>query len=88
MGNNRIQTAGATWVKHPKTYKDWVWGTKCTNTQYGKNDDDPATDPKAKTLKNINPACAVTSTTDYHTMTIPIAEDLTSTDFTTFHVKF
>jgi hypothetical protein len=88
MGNNRVQGAGDPWVKHPKSYDEWKWGTKCTNTQWGIDDADLTAPPAVVTLKNKTPACAVTTTTDYHTMTIPIAEELTSTDYTTFKVKF
>jgi hypothetical protein len=88
--NNRVQVStSATWVKYPVTYTDWTWGTTCTNTQWGIDDADPATDPPATTLTVKTPKCKVaTPTTATYDMVIPIAQDLTTTDYSTFKIKF
>jgi hypothetical protein len=86
---NRAQVAtSATWVKYPVTYSDWTWGTTCTNTQWGVDDADTSDKIPAKTLKVPKPTCAVTTRTASYDMVIPIAEDLTTTDYSTFKIRF
>jgi len=88
-GNNRAQlTTGNAWVRDPVTYTDYTWGTTCTNTQWGIDDADPNTKPDATTLKNTTPKCTVTKGKTTNDLVIPIAEDLTTADWTTFKVKF
>jgi len=90
VANNRVQVStSSTWVKYPVTYTDWTWGTTCTNTQWGIDDADPAVDPPATTLTNKTPKCKVTTPmTSSYDMVIPIDQDLTSTDYSTFKIKF
>lgn len=87
--NNRVQVATNTaWVKYPITYSDWTWGTTCTNTQWGIDDADLTDTTPAATLKNKTPKCTVTAATATNDLVIPIDQDLTSTDFSTFKIKF
>jgi hypothetical protein len=86
---NRAQVSTSnTWIKYPVTYDDWTWVPTCTNTQWGIDDADTSDTVPAATLKNKTPKCAVTSTSAAHTLTIPIDQDLTSTDYSTFKIKF
>lgn len=87
--NNRVQVAtGDTWVRHPMTYNDWAWGTTCTNTQWGIDDADLTDTKGADTLTNKTPSCKVTAKTATNDLVIPIVQDLTSTDYSTFKIKF
>jgi hypothetical protein len=86
---NRVQsTTASTWELNPVTYDDWTWVTTCTNTQWGINDADTSDTTPAATLTNKTPKCTVTSTTAAHMLVIPIAQDLTTTDYSTFFIKF
>jgi len=72
------------WEKYPVTYDGWTWGTTCTNTQFGKTPD--TADTETPTMVNKTPACAVDAA---GSMVIRVAdEDLTSTDWSTFLMKF
>jgi hypothetical protein len=84
-GGSRAQVATSnTWEKYPITYDDWTWVTTCTNTQFGV--DDTNTDDKipAVTMTNKTPKCSVVN----GALVIEIAQDLTSTDYSTFKMKF
>jgi len=70
------------------TYSDWTWGTTCTNTQWGIDDSDTSDSTPADTLTNKTPKCAVTAGSATSDLVIPIAQDLTSTDYSTFKIKF
>lgn len=85
---NRVQGSGDAWVKYPMTYDEWTWGTTCTNTQWGVDDADTTDSTPAATLKNATPACKVSAGATTSDMVIPIAEDLTTTDYSTFKIKF
>lgn len=86
---NRVQVATASeWVKYPMTYGEWVWGTTCTNTQWGIDDADTSDSEPAKTLTNKTPACKVQAGTTTSDLVIPIDQDLTTTDYSTFKIKF
>lgn len=86
---NRVQsTTAALWEMYPVTYDDWTWVTTCTNTQWGIDDADTSDTTPAATLTNKTPKCTVTSTTAAHMLVIPIDQDLTSTDYSTFKIKF
>jgi hypothetical protein len=86
---NRVQsTTAALSELNPVTYDDWTWVYTCTNTQWGIDDADTSDTTPAATLTNKTPKCTVTSTSAAHTLTIPIDQDLTSTDYSTFKIKF
>jgi hypothetical protein len=88
---NRANVATATkWVKDPMTYKNWVWdAASVTNTQWGIDDADLTDTKPAATLTNKTPKCTVDDTVATATvLTIPIAQDLTTTDYSTFKIKF
>jgi hypothetical protein len=70
------------------TYSDWTWGTTCTNTQWGIDDADLTDTTPAVTLTNKTPKCTVTAKTLTNDLVIPIVQDLTSTDYSTFKIKF
>lgn len=91
LSRNRAQVETASdWVKYPVTYEEWVWGTTCTNTQWGVDDTDTSDSVGATTLKKTTPTCTVVTPTGGATsdLVIPIAEDLTTTDYSTFKIKF
>lgn len=93
MGNNAannraVSATSATWVKYPVTYTDWTWGTTCTNTQWGIDDADTSDTTPAATLTNKTPKCTVSTKTSTYDLVIPIVQDLTSTDFSTFKIRF
>lgn len=84
-GGSRAQAStGAAWVKYPVTYDDWTWVTTCTNTQFGVDDADTTDNVPATTMTNKTPKCSVVN----GALVINIAQDLTSTDFSTFKMKF
>lgn len=88
---NRANVATATkWVKDPMTYENWKWdAASCTNTQWGIDDADLTDDKGADTLKVKTPTCTVDdSKTTVTVLNIPIAQDLTTTDYSTFKIKF
>lgn len=87
MDTNSARNRAST-TANPVTYDDWTWVTTCTNTQWGIDDADTSDNVPAATLKNKNPKCTVVSTTTYHDLVIPIDQDLTSTDYSTFKIKF
>lgn len=72
--NNRVQGTDDAWVKYPVTYDEWVWGTTCTNTQWGIDDADTSDTTPADTLTNKTPKCAVSAPADGLTsdLVIPI----------------
>lgn len=71
---NRVQVATSdTWVKYPVTYGEWVWGTTCTNTQWGIDDADTSDTTPAATLTNKTPTCTVSAGTTTSNLVIPIA---------------
>ena len=79
---NRIQDVKSDkWVKYPITYDEWNWVPSCTNTQF---DADTSGNVAPLTLKDTNPKCAVVN----NALVITMTEDLTSTDYTTFKMKF
>jgi hypothetical protein len=93
MGNNAsrnraVVATSTTWVKSPVTYSDWTWGTTCTNTQWGIDDADLTDTTPAATLTNKTPACTITTLASSYDLVIPIAQDLTATDYSTFKIKF
>jgi len=84
-GGSRVQdTTSTTWIKYPVTYDDWTWVTTCTNTQFGIDDADTSDKIPAVTMKTTAPKCSVVN----NALVIPVDQDLTSTDFSTFKMKF
>jgi len=66
------------------TYDQWTWVATCTNTQFGKDDADLTDKILATTLTNKTPKCTAVG----QVLTIPIDQDFTTTDWTTFKMKF
>ena len=84
-GGSRAQVStAAAWEKYEITYDDWTWVTTCTNTQFGVDDSDPSDKVGPVTMTNKTPTCSVVN----GALVIQVKEDLTSTDYSTFKMKF
>jgi hypothetical protein len=83
-GTRAQDSTVAAWEKYPIVYDNWTWVTTCTNTQFGVDDADLSDKVPAVTMTNKTPKCSVVN----GQLVIPIAQDLTSTDYSTFKMKF
>jgi len=83
-GTRAQDTTVAAWEKYPIVYDNWTWVTTCTNTQFGIDDADLSDKIPAVTMTDKAPKCSVVN----GQLVIPIAQDLTSTDYSTFKMKF